>query len=141
MKRSLAKIAAAILFAVLLAGMPMVYHWRPLVPSLALSATYEQGSERHAARVYRMLLRDVVFVELPEDAETTDRWFAVDLRNRVVTSPNGPTADPYLHHNHDMSLGVPINDTLKRNGEWSIRWGDDRVTWSDGKVTVHLHGA
>jgi len=141
MKRS-SKIAIAVLYAALLVIAPMVYHWRPLVPSSALRATYEQGrSGRRDARVYRMLFRNVVFVEVPDHAGGGDRWFAVDLDERTVRSPSWPDRSPYLHYNHDMSLGVSVDDTVKRNGDWHVSWSGGQATWSNGAITVQLDGA
>jgi hypothetical protein len=135
------KIAAASLLAVSLAAVLMVYHWRPLVPSVAVHAAYEQGSSGcRDARVYRMLFRDVVFVELPDCAEADDRWFAVDLDNRLVLCPNWPERSPYLHFNHDMCLGVAVDDAVKRDGDWHVNWSGSSATWSNGKVSVHLEG-
>jgi hypothetical protein len=140
MRRSL-KIAIAVLYAALLAIAPMVYHWRPLVPSSAMHATYEQGQScRRHARVYRMLFRDVVFVELLDCPPEADRWFAVDLSRRVVCRPNWPERSPYLHHNHDMSLGCAVDDTMKHDDLWQVTWSAGEVAWSYGDVTVRVQG-
>jgi hypothetical protein len=106
-----------------------------------MHATYEHGqSGLRDARVYRMLFRDVVFVELPTCPPGTDRWFAVDLGQRVVCRPNRPDRSPYLHHNHDMSLGCPVDDTLKHDDLWQVTWRAGEVAWSYGDITVRLQG-
>jgi len=135
------KIAIAAVYAALLVIVPMVYHWRPLVPSLAFRATCEQGpSGRCEARVYQMLFRDVVFVEVPDCPPGGDRWFAVDLGRRIVSRPNPPQRSPYLHHNHDMSLGAAVDNTLKHDDLWQVAWSGGEVAWSYGNVTIRLHG-
>lgn len=142
MRRS-RKIVIAVLYAATLVIAPMVYHWRPLVSSLALHATYEQGqSGPRDARVYRMLFRGVVFVELPEDIEGWGRWFLVDLWSRRVFFPTRePDRTPYLHYNHDMNLGVAVDNTQKHDDLWTVTWGDGEASWSYGHITVRLRGA
>lgn len=132
------KIAIAVLYAAFLVIAPMVYHWRPLIPSPGLRATCVDGrSIPREARVYRMLFRPWAFVEFPDRGS----WFVVDLDNRAVAFPTAsPGRSPYLHYNHDMNLGVPVDDTLKGSGEWRVSWSDGQVVWSNGDVTVRLRG-
>jgi len=142
MGRSL-KIAIAAFYAALLVLTPMVYHWRPLITSSSLQVAYVDGqSTRHDARVYRMLFRpQVVFIELPARGNSAGRWFAVDLDERTVVFPTGsPDRSPYLHYNHDMTLGVPVDDTLKHDDLWRVIWSAGEVAWSYGSVTVRLGG-
>lgn len=136
------RIAIAVLCVVVLVITPMIYHLRPLIPSSAYQAEYVEGhSSPHEARVYRMLFRQQVFIRLPTCSDLRYEWFAVDLDRRIVVSPMGPPGrSPYLHYNHDMRLGVAVDDDLKRSGEWRVRWSDGAVTWSNGDVTVRLDG-
>jgi len=135
------KIATAVVLVVLIVITPLIYYARPLVWSFSVHVTCERaGSDPREMRVYRMLSRNVVFIEADADSEVGDKWFAVDLDNRVVYCPNWPASFPYLHFHHDMNLGVLVDDAVKRNGDWQVSWSGSQATWSNGKVTIRLSG-
>lgn len=138
-ERTSVKIGIAVLYAALLVVTPMVYHWRPLIPTSGLRATFVEGqSRRLEARVYRMLFRPQLFIEIPGRDQSPNRWFAVDLERRTVSRAR-PDRSPYLHYNHDM-MGVPVDDTVKGSGDWHVSWSSGQVRWSNGDITIQLDG-
>lgn len=141
MKRN-KKIAVAVVLIASLAITPLIYYARPLVAYSSLQVTCERaGAEPRAVRVYTMLFRNVVFIETGADCRAGDRWFAIDLEQRVVFCPSWPPAFPYLHFRHDMNLGVRVDDDVKRNGDWQVSWSGSEATWTNGEVTMRLTGA
>jgi len=139
MERTSVKIVIAVLYASLLVVTPMVYHWRPLLPTSDLRVTFVQGgSGRLEARAYRMLFRSQVFIELPGADDSPNKWFAVDLERRAVYDVRVDRS-PYLHYNHDLTQ-VPVDDDLKGSGTWQVSWSSGQVSWSNGDLTVQLDG-
>ncbi len=117
-----------------------LYHWRPLVESPDFSVSYAVGTSAPlTGTAYRMLFRpDRVFVRLPDDAQSRYSWIAVDLSRRFVAIPNAPDATPYLHFNHDMPLGVAVDDAVKLTTPWTVVWSESGFTASDGASSVQL---
>ena len=107
-----------------------VHHFRPLIRTSKFSVEASGGLD---GRVYRMLGRpDTLFIELRNDAEDIERWFTADIASNEVATPNHPKRIPYLHFNHDMSLGVSITDHKYGEG-WQISGTETGITFSHAK--------
>ena len=117
-----------------------VYHFRPLIPTSGwlVTAKGTEGGKLHAV-AYRMIGRPhILFVELKCTDQSRYRWFCVDTKRRFVAVPNGPERIPYLHFNHDMGLGVTLDDYAKLEDAWQVIWKGDHVSFTNKKIAVAL---
>ncbi len=116
-----------------------VYHFRPLLPTSEWRITAErtEGGELRTA-AYRMFGRPhILFVELKGTDQGRYRWFCVDTKRRFAAVPNGPGRIPYLHFNHDMELGITLDDA-KLEDSWQVIWNEDRVSFTNKQIAVAL---
>ncbi len=116
----------------------VIYQFRPLVPFGNYTASYVVGeSEPRQAQTYEMLFRQhVVFVHMPVVEDYPFRWFAIDWSTGRVYAPHGPRTVPYLSHNQDEHLGVPVTLAVKMDAEWTVTRREREIVFSDGRLTV-----
>lgn len=123
-------LASGLVGAVVLAGW-FVHHKRPLLESEAVSLTAvsrEYGPT--GTQCYRMLGRPgLYFLKLEDNLDGHFRWLAVDTNRKLLARPHAPQSSPYLHFNHDRSLGVALTD--RKAGEWVIHWNGPTCRFSN----------
>jgi hypothetical protein len=97
-------------------GFLLVWHFRPLLPTGEISAYEVVNGVAAPMRAYTRLGfpreywirgKSGVFVILPEKL--------------IASYPIHMRKIPYLHYNHDMCLGAPIDDPIKSGGRYLTR--------------------
>jgi len=131
--------ATLIVAALLIVGTGFVHHFRPLLHTADWRISVEASTGKAGeATVYRMLGRaNVLFIKLQDPPDENYRWFSIDTKNQIAALPNWPDEKPYLHFNHDMAIGVGLDDGKVDDG-WTITWNGDELTFSNGRLAVTL---
>lgn len=86
----------------------LLWHFRPLVATRVFTAFRKEGGRRTELPVYiRSGFPGEYWIQGP------DRWFVVRPAAGTVLAANAPRSTPWLHFNHDMAVGVPLDDPIK----------------------------
>jgi hypothetical protein len=111
----------------------------PLIPTNELRVTYEcEGKMNDDTRVFAPLFASgVYYINLPQSASLTYRWFLIKEPYKSVSVPNVPRGQEskmrYVHR--DQILGVELLDP-KIQDKWTVAFRDKSINFSNGKLTV-----
>lgn len=114
-----------------------LYQKRPLVKTDEWKASVSfQDEPSVEIPVYKMWgFPNRKFIELPENSRQRYHWFVVDSLG--VSNCFGVGSFPYRHLNHDMSLGISLDDA-KLEDSWHIQRDGENIHFSnaDFKISV-----
>lgn len=137
----LAFAAVAIICAIAL-GFLFVSIRPPLIPTNEWNASYRQNnSDQQPATVYQLSSnKNLIFIHTPDAEKHRYRWFALNLKHRIVGVPNAPRSFPYLHV-QSANVGITL-DFPKIEDSWKIDWRDDgHISFTNGTLDVAINQA
>lgn len=109
-----------------------VWHFRPLIKTNDITAYLINGNQKEAVQVYtRLGFSEEYWISSSND------WFVFLPKKQRILIPNWPRRSPYLHFNHDMELGVAIDDEIKCDGEYLSR-SDKSLIFRSGTNTYEI---
>ena len=120
-------ILVAILF-VIFAG-SFVWHFRPLLKTNDIAAFEINGEQRSPIMVYtRLGFPEEYWLISPTDC------FIFLAKEKRICIPIWLGRRPYLHYNHDMALGVALDDEIKNNGEYLSRTDENLIFCNGNRI-------
>ncbi len=114
----------------------------PLLKTTDWNASYQQNQDgQQTAQVYQLSSnKNLIFIHTPNAEKYRYRWFALDLKHRMVGAPNSPWTFPYLHI-QSANIGIAL-DFPKIEDTWKIDWQDDgHIVFTNGTLTVAVNQA
>ncbi|MDD3118260.1 MAG: hypothetical protein PHQ27_03695 [Victivallales bacterium] len=109
-----------------LGGGLYLWHFRPLLRSHDILAMQVDKGEKIVLPVYYRpgFPGEYWFYD-------QERWFVFIAAEHGIFHPNHPSKRPYLHFNHDMHRGYPIDFELKSAGKY-LEQSRHRIVFTDG---------
>ena len=119
-------ITLAVMLIVVLGG-GLIWHFRPLLKTDDIMFFELNGEQRVPVQVYtRFGFDNEYWLDSPKQV------FVFIPDSQIILIPVRLGRRPYLHYNHDMTLGVAIDDKVKWNGEYLSR-NERNVIFRSGK--------
>lgn len=79
-----------------------------------------------------------LFIEIRDTSDNVYRWFSADLDTQTVGIPNWPRGQPFRFVEHDMGVGVPLDDNVKIGDVWDIEWSQGEPTFTTQHLSVEV---
>ncbi len=120
--------------------------WRtpPLIPAHDFHATATcAGQPLPPPAVYKLLgLPQRFYIRLPEIIDNRYQWFSVDMRQETVTLlPHDPATATWFNLpaiRRTDRLGLDLEFRTLAGLEWTIAFTPDRVSFTNGRLTLTL---